>query len=192
MQTRCSWCVGDLAYEEYHDTEWGVPVHDDLLLFQALMLEIMQAGLSFSIILKKRRYLLEKFYNFDPTKVKEFSECYIKTLLSDVGIIRNKMKVAAVIKNSICILACDLYQNFSKFIWNFTGNKVISGEWKNESSVPCQTAISFNMAKDLKKLGFVFVGPKLCYSFMQAVGLVNDHVMTCHKFSKAACFGLNM
>ncbi len=186
---RCPWCenssLGQL-YVDYHDHEWGVPVHDDRTLFEFLILEGAQAGLSWSTILAKRENYRTAFSNFDPAKVARFSEKKVEQLLQDPGIVRNRLKVNSAIGNARAFLAVQKeFGSFDKYIWSFVGGKPKRNSWTAHSGVPAKTAESDAMSKDLIKRGFKFVGSTICYAFMQATGMVNDHLTHCFRFKKS-------
>jgi DNA-3-methyladenine glycosylase I len=178
---RCPWAKTEL-YIHYHDAEWGVPVHDDRLLFEFLVLEGAQAGLSWETILKKRENYRRAFDNFDPAIVARYGQKKRKGLLADPGIIRNSLKIDAAIGNAKTFLTVqnDL-GTFDKYIWEFVGHKPKQNTWKSIKEVPVKTLESDAMSKDLKRRGFKFVGSTICYAFMQAVGMVNDHVVDCFR-----------
>lgn len=183
MRKRCDWVTEDPLYIEYHDKEWGVPTHDDRKLFEMLILEGAQAGLSWITILKKREYYREAFDDFDYDKIAKYNEKKIEALLTNENIIRNKLKINAAISNAKAFIKVQQeFGSFDKYIWQFVGGKVIGNKWTNLEDVPTQTEESEAMSKDLKKRGFKFVGPVICYSFMQAVGMVNDHTTDCFKY----------
>jgi DNA-3-methyladenine glycosylase I len=167
----------------YHDDEWGVPVHDDRLLFEFLVLEGAQAGLSWSTILKKRKNYRAAFDHFDPEKVAGYGEDKINRLLQDPGIIRNRLKIRSTISNARAVLAirkeCG---SFNNYIWRFVDGKTIQNSWRESKEIPSKTPEAEAMSKDLKKRGFTFVGPTICYAFMQAVGMVNDHTTNCFRY----------
>ena len=176
---RCSWPKSELDIA-YHDAEWGVPVHDDRLLFEMLILEGAQAGLSWSTILKKRENYRRAFDNFDARKVAKYDARKVKALLADEGIVRNRLKIAATIQNAKAFLAVQKeFGTFDTYIWQFVGGRPIQNQRKSLKEVPARTAESDAMSKDLLKRGFKFVGSTICYAFMQAVGMVNDHAMDC-------------
>ena len=180
MVKRCSWGINDPLMKEYHDTEWGIPVHDDRLLFEFLVLESAQAGLSWITVLKKRDNYRQAFDNFDPLKIANYDEKKIDELMNNEGIIRNRRKILASISNAKAVLKIQKeFGSFDKYIWQFVGGKPIQNNWKTIEDIPAFTTESQAMSKDLKKRGFKFVGPKICYAFMQAVGMVNDHVENC-------------
>ncbi len=182
--SRCSWVTDDPLYIHYHDHEWGVPLHDDKLLFEFLILEGAQAGLSWLTVLKKRENYRTCFDHFDPSKIVRYNKKKIDALIANPGIIRNKLKIASVIENAKAYLkVVEEHDNFSNYIWQFVDGKPIQNHWKSHKQVPAQTSISDNMSKDLKKRGFKFVGSTICYAYMQAVGMVNDHTTNCFRFS---------
>ena len=182
---RCSWCENDPLYTEYHDTEWGVPVFDDEKLFEFLVLETFQAGLSWITILRKRENFRVAFDDFNYKKIANYSEANYEVLLQNAGIIRNKLKIKATISNAIAFIKVQQeFGSFSTYIWSFTNGKPINNDWKSLKDVPATTKLSDEISKDLKKRGFKFVGSTVIYAFMQATGLVNDHVATCFKYHK--------
>jgi DNA-3-methyladenine glycosylase I len=181
-KTRCKWCVGIDIYEKYHDEEWGVPVYEDQKLFEFLILETFQAGLSWITILKKRENFKVAFDNFDYKKVANYSEDKIQELLLDAGIIRNKLKIRAAVSNAVAFMKVqDEFGSFSKYIWKFTDGKPIQNNRQSLKEVPATTALSDEISKDLKKRGFKFVGSTVVYAHMQATGMVDDHVADCWK-----------
>ncbi|WP_343231712.1 DNA-3-methyladenine glycosylase I [Tissierella simiarum] len=183
MKTRCKWVTDDPVYIEYHDKEWGVPVHDDRQLFEFLILEGAQAGLSWITILKKRENYRKAFDNFDPEKVALYDEEKVQELMMNEGIIRNRRKIEASIINAKAFLKIkEEFGSFDKYIWQFVGGKPIKNSWNNIAEVPASTKESDEMSKDLKKRGFKFVGSKICYAYMQAVGMVNDHTIDCFRY----------
>ncbi len=185
MRPRCKWAGTDPLYIEYHDTEWGVPVHDDRLLFEFLILEGAQAGLSWLTILKKRQEYREAFDHFDPKKVAQYDSGKIRELLTNKGIIRNRLKIEAAVQNARAFRAVQReFSSFDAYIWNFVGGKPIKNGWKSEAEVPAKTKESVDMSKDLRRKGFKFIGPTICYAFMQAVGLVNDHIVSCFRYDE--------
>ncbi|URL56885.1 DNA-3-methyladenine glycosylase I [Luteibacter flocculans] len=176
---RCAWAGSDPLYRDYHDTEWGVPLHDARLLWEQLMLEGFQAGLSWITILRKREHFRKAFKGFDPAKVARFGEKDILRLLEDPGIVRSRAKIEATIQGARIYEAMrDEGQDFDAYCWSFTDGKVIRG---NGRSVPAQTPLSITISKDLKKRGFKFVGPTITYAWMQAVGIVDDHMLGCFR-----------
>ena len=182
-EQRCSWCHGDELYRTYHDQEWGVPCRDDNTLFEFLILEGAQAGLSWITVLRKREHYRKVFDNFDPRKVAEYDQGKIDALLQDSGIIRNKLKVNSAVRNARAFLNVQKkYGSFSEFIWSFVDGKPIQNHFASMQDVPASTDISDKMSKALKKEGFNFVGSTICYAFMQATGMVNDHPVYCHRY----------
>jgi DNA-3-methyladenine glycosylase I len=182
-KTRCTWCHSDPLNMTYHDKEWGVPIYDDKKLFEFLILEGMQAGLSWITILKKREAFRAAFLNFEPKKIAQFNRQNINALLKNEGIIRHKLKIESAISNAKAFLALkEKGLRFSDYIWNFVDGAPIQNRWKNHQDIPAKTEISEKMSKDLKKQGFKFVGSTICYAFMQAVGMVNDHIMDCFRY----------
>ena len=183
MKPRCSWAGSDPLYIKYHDTEWGVPVHNDRTWFEFLILEGAQAGLSWLTILKKRPNYRKAFDNFNPAKMAAYDTAKIKVLLSDAGIIRNKLKIEAAIQNASSFLAIQQeFGSFDHYIRQFVGGRTLKNRWKSVPQIPAQTRVSAAMSADLKRRGFKFVGPTICYAFMQATGLVNDHMVGCFRY----------
>ena len=181
-KTRCKWCVGIDIYEKYHDEEWGVPVYEDQKLFEFLILETFQAGLSWITILKKRENFKLAFDDFDYKKVALYTEDKIQELLQDAGIIRNQLKVRAAVSNAVAFMKVqDEFGSFSKYIWEFTDGKPIQNNQQSLKEVPATTPLSDEISKDLKKRGFKFVGSTVVYAHMQATGMVDDHVANCWK-----------
>ena len=179
---RCGWAKGE-RYIRYHDEEWGVPVHDDRTLFEFLILEGAQAGLSWSTILNKRENYRRAFDGFDPHKIAKYPAKKIKSLLSDPGIVRNKLKIAAAVENAKAFLRVqNEFGSFDRYIWQFVGSKPRLNHRQSLRQVPARTAESDAMSKDLKQRGFKFVGTTICYAFMQAVGMVNDHLVDCFRY----------
>jgi len=177
---RCSWAGTTPIYQEYHDNEWGRPVHDDRMLFEMLILEGAQAGLSWITVLKKRENYRVAFDGFDPGKVALYDEAKIEELMANEGIIRNRLKINAAIINARLFLEIrKQYGSFDKFIWEYVNYEPVTGHWKRLEDMPLTTPLSDKISKDLKKMGFKFVGSTIIYSFMQAVGLVNDHTTDC-------------
>jgi len=183
---RCAWCAGDSLYEQYHDQEWGVPVFDDLKLFEFLTLETFQAGLSWITVLWKRENFRSAFDQFDFEKVALYGTEKINALLNDKGIIRNRLKILATIQNAKIYLEIENEKEgaFSELMWRYTGGIVKKNTFTTMAEIPTQSAESEAMSKDLKKRGFKFCGPTICYAFIQAVGIINDHIVTCHRFGK--------
>jgi DNA-3-methyladenine glycosylase I len=181
---RCPWAKGD-SYIQYHDMEWGVPIHDDRLLFEFLVLEGAQAGLSWSTILNKRDNYRQAFDNFDPALVAKYGDKKRQALLANPGIVRNRLKIAAAIQNAQAFLAVqEEFGSFDDYIWDFVGGRPKQNAWKSMKAVPAQTPESDAMSKDLKRRGFKFVGSTICYAFMQAVGMVNDHLVDCFRHAE--------
>ncbi len=176
---RCHWCGSDPLYVAYHDTEWGKPSHDSQYLFAMLCLEGMQAGLSWITVLKKRAHYYQVFADFDPVKIAQFDDKKVDELMMDAGIIRHRGKIEAIINNAKAYLNIVEKQPFSEYLWSMVGNHVQDDCPANFADIPTRTDVSDQMAKQLKKDGFKFVGTTICYAFMQAVGMVNDHVMAC-------------
>lgn len=177
---RCDWVTSDPLYIDYHDKEWGRPAFDDKTLFEYLNLEGAQAGLSWLTVLKKRAHYRKVFYDFDPHKIVKIGAKEQAQLLTDPGIIRNRLKVAAFIENAKTYLTvCEQHGSFSDFIWQFVDGQPVVNHWQSHQQVPVTTTISDKMSKELKRLGFKFVGSTICYAYMQAVGMVDDHLTTC-------------
>ncbi len=187
-QKRCAWVErGNDLYIKYHDTEWGVPVHDDRKQFEFLILEGAQAGLSWSIVLNKREAYRKAFANFYPVKVARFSEEKIEALLRNPGIIRNRLKITAAVKNARAFQAVQReFGSFDTYIWRFVGGKPIQNRWNTMADIPATSPKSDALSKDLKKRGFKFVGSTIMYAHMQAVGMVNDHVVSCFRYRECA------
>ncbi|MPV86867.1 DNA-3-methyladenine glycosylase I [Ostreibacterium oceani] len=182
---RCIWATKNKLEEAYHDTEWGVPIYDDRLLFEFLILEGAQAGLSWSTVLMKREHYRKVFNNFVADDIIKYDQQKIDELLNDTGIIRNKLKINSVITNANAFLDIQKeYGSFSAFIWGFVDGKPIQNEWKHVEDVPTKTEVSDLMCKTLKQKGFKFVGSTICYAFMQAVGMVNDHTTNCFRHNE--------
>ena len=186
---RCQWCVGDKLYQEYHDKEWGKPIYDDAILFEFIILESFQAGLSWITILKKRENFRNAFDNFNYKKIANYDEKKIAELMQNAGIIRSELKIKSGISNAKAFLKIQQeFGSFSKYIWNFTNGKPIVNHPKTVIDVPATTILSESISKDLKKRGFKFVGPTIVYAYMQAVGIVNDHVADCFTRNKSSVF----
>lgn len=182
---RCAWVGNDPLYIAYHDEEWGVPVFEDRRLFEFLILEGAQAGLSWYTILKKRPNYRRLFDNFDPQKVAGYGEDKIAELLADQGIVRNRLKINAAVTNGRAFLQVQQeFGSFSNYIWRFVGGKPQQNSWRMLEEIPAETETSRRMSKDLQQRGFRFVGPTICYAFMQAVGLVNDHTVDCYRYKE--------
>ncbi len=179
---RCTWCEKDDLYRDYHDNEWGIPVYDDDKLFEFLVLETFQAGLSWYTILKKRENFRKAFDNFDYEKIAQYTEDKIQELLQDAGIIRNTLKIKGTISNAVAFMKVqEEFGSFSKYIWDFTGGQPIDNTIKSMKDIPATTPLSDAISKDLKKRGFKFVGSTVVYAHMQATGMVNDHMEDCWK-----------
>jgi len=181
---RCDWVGSEEIYINYHDTEWGVPVYDSELLFQHLLLDGAQAGLSWILVLKKRENYRRLFHQFNPVKMAKMTDAQLNKLLLNPDIIRNRLKVFGFRKNALAYLELSKQQSFSDFLWKFVNGKAIVNHWKNIEDVPTNNEISLKMSKELKKLGFTFVGTTICYAFMQAVGMINDHTTDCICYKK--------
>ena len=180
---RCGWCVGDPLYEAYHDREWGVPVRDDATLFEFLILETFQAGLSWITILRKRENFRKAFDHFDYQKIAQYDQVKIDNLLQDPGIVRNRLKVNATVSNAKAYMEVQKeYGSFSNYIWGFINGKPIKNSFENYKDAPAKTELSDTISKDLKKRGFKFVGSTVIYAHMQATGMVNDHEITCFRY----------
>jgi DNA-3-methyladenine glycosylase I len=177
---RCEWAEGDELNRRYHDEEWGVPSHDDRHLFEMLVLEGAQAGLSWTTILRKREGYHAAFVRFDPARVARFTARDVTRLLKDPGIVRNRMKIEATIANAKAALG--LGEPLDSYLWGFVDGRPIRNRWKRLEEIPAETPLSKALSKDLRARGFRFVGPTICYAFMQAVGMVNDHVTTCFRY----------
>ncbi len=182
---RCGWSTSDPLYIKYHDEEWGAPLHDDRKLFEMLILEGAQAGLSWLTVLRKRENYRRAFDNFDPEKIARYDEDKIQELLQNPGIIRNKLKVRAAVTNAQAYLQVQKeYGSFDKYIWQFVGGKPIVNSFHDLREIPAKTKESDAMSKDLLKRGFKFVGSTICYAHMQATGMVNDHVVSCFRYNQ--------
>ena len=187
MTTRCEWCGRDSLYISYHDTEWGVPLRDDGRLFEMLVLEGAQAGLSWLTILRKREAYRRAFQGFQIAQVAAFTETDVRRLLADTGIVRNRLKIEAAIRSARGVLSIQQeFGSFDSFIWHYVAGIPRQNAWKSLAEIPAQTEISDRMSRDLKKRGFNFVGPTVCYAFMQTVGLVNDHTVDCFRYAPVA------
>jgi DNA-3-methyladenine glycosylase I len=185
MNNTCSWPGDNPLMIQYHDTEWGVPLHDDRKLFELLLLESAQAGLSWQTILNKRENYRKAFDNFDPNKIARYNKRKIASLLNDSGIVRNRLKVQSAITNAQIFLDIqDEYDSFDSYIWQFVNGSVIRNKWKTLGDIPATSPESDAMSKTLKKRGFKFVGSTICYAFMQSAGLVNDHLVGCFRHSQ--------
>jgi DNA-3-methyladenine glycosylase I len=183
IQQRCPWAGKDPLYLRYHDEEWGVPVHDDRRLFEMLILEGAQAGLSWITILRKRENYRKAFANFAPPKVGKYDGRKIRALLKDEGIVRNRLKIEATVSNARAFLAVQReFGSFDSYLWGFVGGRQVRNEFSTMDQIPSRTKVSALLSKDLKQRGFRFVGSTICYAFMQAVGLVNDHLISCPRY----------
>ena len=184
-KTRCNWCTGNELDRDYHDNEWGVPVFDDHKLFEMLILEGAQAGVSWHVVLQKRERYQKVFLNFDPDKVARISDTKLEKALLDKGLIRNRLKIYSVRSNAIALKEVQKeFGSFAKYLWGFVDNNPIQNQWKSSKQVPAKNAISASMSKDLKKRGFKFVGETICYAYMQGIGMVNDHVTDCFRYKE--------
>jgi DNA-3-methyladenine glycosylase I len=187
MPHRCGWAGPDQIYIDYHDHEWGVPLYDDQLLFEFLILEGAQAGLSWITVLKKREAYRKAFHNFNAEKIARFSRTKIEQLLQNSAIIRNRLKIESAIDNARAFLELrEQHGSFSDYIWQFVDGQPIQNKWKTDRQVPASTSRSEAMSRELKKLGFRFVGPTICYAYMQATGMVNDHITSCFRHKEIA------
>lgn len=185
MKIRCGWCTSSQLYIDYHDNEWGVPVHDDRKLFEFLVLEGAQAGLSWLTVLKKRENYRKAFDKFDPKKISLYGDKKIEALLGDKGIIRNRLKITSAVNNAKRFLEVQKeFVSFDAYIWQFVKGKPIVNRYKSDQEIPATTNVSDLMSKDLKKRGFKFVGSTICYAHMQTTGMVNDHVVSCYRYKE--------
>ena len=185
MKKRCSWASGNELNIRYHDKEWGVPTHDDTVLFESLCLEGQQAGLSWIIILKKRENYRNAFYNFDVKKISKMKDRDIFMLLSNDGLIKNKLKLFSIRNNAIEFIKIQReFKSFDSYIWSFTENKTIKTKLQNTLEISDKVLLSNNVSKDLKKRNFKFIGPKICYAFLQAIGIINDHSEDCFRYNE--------
>lgn len=183
-KTRCAWVTQDKIYQDYHDQEWGCPVHEDQKLFEAIILDTFQAGLSWLTVLKKRENFRKAFDNFNAVKISRYGEEKINELMSDAGIIRNRLKIRAAVTNAKAFLVVQKeFRSFDKYIWQFTKHKTIKNSPLTVKQIPVSSKESDAMSRDLKKRGFKFVGTTICYAFMQAVGMVNDHTTDCWRYN---------
>lgn len=185
VKHKCGWCKGDALYEKYHDEEWGVPIKDDNILFEFLVLETFQAGLSWITVLKKRENFRKSFDNFDYRKIAKYDDSKVDTLLENTGIIRNRLKVKATVSNAIAFLQVQKeFGNFSAYIWEFVNHEPLRNKVPHYKEAPANTALSDKVSKDLKKRGFKFVGSTVIYAYMQATGMVNDHEINCFRYNE--------
>jgi len=184
-QKRCEWCLDDPLYIAYHDEEWGVPLHDERRLFEMVVLEGAQAGLSWLTILRKRESYREAFDGFDPEEVSRYGKKDVERLLGDPGIVRNRLKIQAAIQNArVYLNVCEEYESFDRYIWQFVDYIPKQNRWKKLSEIPATTRESDVMSEDLKKRGFKFVGSTICYAYMQSIGMVNDHTVDCYRYEE--------
>jgi DNA-3-methyladenine glycosylase I len=184
---RCAWCLGSQVYVRYHDEEWGVPVHDDRTLFEFLILEGAQAGLSWSTILNKRAHYRRAFDGFDAERIARYGPRKRAALLADPGIVRNRLKIEAAIANARAALAVrERHGSLDAYLWRFVDGRPIRNRWRRVTQVPARTAVSDSMSNDLRSAGFRFVGSTICYAFMQAVGMANDHLLSCFRHAAVA------
>lgn len=182
---RCDWVGKDPLYQTYHDITWGVPVHDDQTMFEFLLLESFQAGLSWITILKKRKNFRNAFDHFDFSKIDQYKDADVARLMADAGIIRNRQKILAAINNAGCFLQIrEEWGEFCNYLWHFTDGKVIVNQWENLSDLPAKTKLSELISKDLKKRGFKFLGPTTVYAHLQACGIINDHQTNCFRYKE--------
>lgn len=185
MIKRCTWCGSDPLYVAYHDRDWGVPVHDDRLLFEMLILEGAQAGLSWLTILKKRENYRKAFHGFDAAIIADYDQQEINRLMQDAGIVRNRLKIEATIKNARGFLQTVAeFHSFSDYLWRFVDGQPIINTWQEHAAIPAHTPVSDRLSKDLKKRGFNFVGSTICYALMQSIGMVNDHITGCFRYDE--------
>jgi DNA-3-methyladenine glycosylase I len=185
--SRCEWCLGSDLMIAYHDEEWGVPLHDDRKLFEFMVLDAFQAGLSWSTILNKRENFRKAFGDFDPLTIARYSERKVERLLADSSIVRNRMKILATVNNAAAFLEIQReFGSFDEFIWRFVSGEPKRNRWKTMRQIPAKTKESDAMSKELKNRGFKFVGSTICYAFMQAAGMVNDHVVGCFRYSEVS------
>ena len=182
---RCDWCEGDELYIKYHDDEWGVPVHDDIKHFEFLILEGVQAGLSWLLVLRKRENYRKEYDNFDPSLVAEYSNIKIEELMKNKGLIRNRRKIEASVNNAISFLEIqDDFGSFDRYIWSFVNYKPVVNSWKHISEIPSKTELSDRISRNLKKRGFKFVGSTIIYAHLQAIGIINDHIVSCFRYNE--------
>ncbi len=190
MHCRCEWCGDDPLYIACHDLEWGVPVHDDVRLFEFLLLEGAQAGLSWLTILKKRENYRQAFSGFDPQRIAAYSDSDVQRLLADAGIVRNRLKIESAIKNARSVLKIiDEFGSFDRFLWRYVDYQPLQNGWRSLGEVPARTDLSDTLSRDLKARGCNFVGSTICYAFMQAIGMVNDHVVACFRHDEVRAVG---
>ena len=191
MKKRCAWCGSDPLYRAYHDDEWGVPVHDDRRLFEFMILEGAQAGLSWLTILKKRENYRKAFHDFDCERIARYTDADVARLLADAGIVRNRLKIASAIQNARSVLAIqEAYGSLAAYLWRYVDGVPRQNAWGSMAEIPARTELSDAMSRDLKKRGFKFVGSTICYAFMQAVGMVNDHTTDCYRHQEIRALSL--
>lgn len=184
MKMRCEWCIGNDLYEKYHDEEWGIPEHDERMLFEMLILEGAQAGLSWLTVLRKRENYKKAFDNFDVNKISKYNDKKVEELLQNEGIIRNRLKIMSSIQNAKVFLAIQKeFGSFDKYIWGFVNNKPIKNKFKSLKEISAKTELSDKISKDLKKRGMNFVGSTIIYAYLQSIGIVNDHIISCYKYN---------
>lgn len=184
-QLLCPWCLGFDSYVDYHNNEWGVPCTHDKKLFEFLVLESAQAGLSWATILKRREGYRKAYADFDPVIVSEFTNTHVQELLMNSAIIRNRLKIESSIHNATCFIKVqEQYGSFAQYIWHYVNNQPIQNRWKTMAEVPFRTILSDKIAKDMKQLGFKFLGSTIMYSYMQAMGLINDHLVHCPRYNE--------
>jgi DNA-3-methyladenine glycosylase I len=189
-RVRCWWSGTDPLMQHYHDTEWSVPQHDDQMLFEFLILEGAQAGLSWQTVLRKREAYRKAFANFDPRKVAKFDAAKQEALMQNEGIVRNRLKIQSAVRNAKAFLAVQKeFGSFDQYLWNFVDHAPIQNSWEQQKQVPAVTPVAVALSKDLKKRGFNFVGPTIMYAFMQAVGMVNDHTTDCFRYKEVRKLG---
>ena len=185
MKKRCSWCGDDPLYKEYHDHEWGVPLHDDTRLFEMIVLEGAQAGLSWITVLNKREQYRLAFDFFDYCKVADYSDVDVLRLMDNPGIVRNRLKIESAIKNSRAILnIISEFGSFDNYLWRYVDGRPIQNNMQTSADLPSKSRLSVILSNDLKKRGFSFVGPTICYAFMQSIGMVNDHLVECYRYAE--------
>ncbi len=185
IKKRCAWCESNQLDRDYHDTEWGVPVYDDQKLFEMLILEGAQAGVSWHVVLQKREHYRKVFAEFNIDKLAKFTDAKLEKALLDPGLIRNRLKIFSVRSNAMaCKKIQQEYGSFAEYIWQFVDGKPIQNNFKNSSQVPAKTSVSTQMSRDLKKQGFKFIGETICYAYMQGVGMVNDHTIDCFRYKE--------
>ena len=191
MKKRCAWCGSDPLYRAYHDDEWGVPVQDDRRLFEFLVLEGAQAGLSWLTILKKRENYRKAFHDFDCERIARYTDADVARLLADAGIVRNRLKIASAIQNARSVLAIqEAYGSLAAYLWRYVDGVPRQNAWGSMAEIPARTELSDAMSRDLKKRGLKFVGSTICYAFMQAVGMVNDHTTDCYRHQEIRALAL--